>query len=397
MGLRVFNRVSCRYLEGVALLVASGLLGGCSSDFTRFTDGIYTSSTSSQQAVVQPRISGYQAPASEGEAAYRTVESYTLPPVPAASSEGSINTAALGIGTPPPVTAVSSKASESASKPEHDVTENLDSQHQSKTYIVQSGDTLFGIARRNNVTVHALKQENSLDDDKIRIGQALALPVTEHAADTQTQIASAAIPIPLPAPVRPNHNAAKQAEPIKNEPPAQTKMVETVKVKSEEKIAQTPVLQPEKAVATASDVEQKAQSAAIVAPQASGISAAQMRWPARGRILSSFGQREGTTTNDGMDILVPEGTSIKAADSGVVIYAGDGLKEFGNTVLIRHEDNIVTVYGHNSKILVQRGQKVRRGDEIAKSGMSGNATTPRLHFEVRKNSAPVNPVKYLEN
>lgn len=95
--------------------------------------------------------------------------------------------------------------------------------------------------------------------------------------------------------------------------------------------------------------------------------------------------------------MAPEGSSVKAAENGVVIYAGDGLKEFGNTVLIRHENNIVTVYGHNSKILVQRGQKVRRGDEIAKSGMSGNASTPRVHFEVRKNSSPVNPIKYLEN
>uniref|UniRef100_UPI002431F707 M23 family metallopeptidase n=3 Tax=Bartonella TaxID=773 RepID=UPI002431F707 len=134
---------------------------------------------------------------------------------------------------------------------------------------------------------------------------------------------------------------------------------------------------------------------AVVAPQATGIS--KMRWPAQGRILSSFGQKEGSSTNDGIDIMAPEGSSVKAAENGVVIYAGDGLKEFGNTVLIRHENNIVTVYGHNSKILVQRGQKVRRGDEIAKSGMSGNASTPRVHFEVRKNSSPVNPIKYLEN
>jgi len=102
-------------------------------------------------------------------------------------------------------------------------------------------------------------------------------------------------------------------------------------------------------------------------------------------------------TNDGVDIMVPEGTIVKAAENGVVIYAGDGLKEFGNTILIRHEDNLVTVYGHNSQLLVQRGQKVRRGDDIAKSGKSGNTTTPKLHFEVRKNSTPVNPMKYLES
>ncbi len=137
---------------------------------------------------------------------------------------------------------------------------------------------------------------------------------------------------------------------------------------------------------------EKDQSAA---PSSTGIS--QMRWPVRGRVLASFGQRDGTSVNDGIDIMVPEGTPVKAAENGVVIYSGDGLKEFGQTVLIRHDNGLVTVYGHNSQILVQRGQKVRRGEDIAKSGMSGNAKSPKLHFEVRKNSSPVNPSKYLES
>ena len=93
---------------------------------------------------------------------------------------------------------------------------------------------------------------------------------------------------------------------------------------------------------------------------------------------------------------MPTGTPIKAAENGVVIYAGDGLKEFGNTVLVRHEDGLVTVYGHAGEIKVQRGQKVRRGEDIALAGMSGSAETPKLHFEVRKDSAPVNPVGFLE-
>ncbi|MEP4422761.1 MAG: M23 family metallopeptidase, partial [Nitratireductor sp.] len=95
-------------------------------------------------------------------------------------------------------------------------------------------------------------------------------------------------------------------------------------------------------------------------------------------------------------IAVPEGTPVKAAENGVVIYAGDGLKEFGNTVLVRHEDGLVTVYGHASELKVARGDKVRRGQEIARSGMSGSADLPKLHFEVRKDSVPVNPTGYLE-
>src|SRR5690606_5358717 len=99
---------------------------------------------------------------------------------------------------------------------------------------------------------------------------------------------------------------------------------------------------------------------------------------------------------DGIDIQVPEGTPVKAAENGVVIYAGDGLKEFGNTVLVRHDNGLVTVYGHASELKVSRGDKVKRGQQIASSGMSGVADSPRLHFEVRKNSAPVDPTTFLE-
>jgi murein DD-endopeptidase MepM/ murein hydrolase activator NlpD len=130
------------------------------------------------------------------------------------------------------------------------------------------------------------------------------------------------------------------------------------------------------------------------APDSTGIG--KMRWPVRGRVITAFGASEAGKANDGIDISVPEGTSVRAAENGVVIYAGDGLKEFGNTVLIRHDDGLVTVYGHNSSIKVQRGANVRRGDEIALSGLSGSANTPRLHFEVRKESTPVNPMTFLE-
>jgi murein DD-endopeptidase MepM/ murein hydrolase activator NlpD len=119
-----------------------------------------------------------------------------------------------------------------------------------------------------------------------------------------------------------------------------------------------------------------------------------MRWPVKGRVVSSYGKGSGKP-NDGIDIAVPEGTAVKAAENGVVIYAGDGLKEFGNTVLVRHEDGLVTVYGHNGDLKVTRGQKVKRGEQIATSGMSGSAKSPMLHFEVRKDSAPVDPSTYL--
>ncbi|MCT7294436.1 M23 family metallopeptidase, partial [Rhodococcus sp. PAE-6] len=86
-----------------------------------------------------------------------------------------------------------------------------------------------------------------------------------------------------------------------------------------------------------------------------------------------FGDKVGSRRNDGLDISVPQGTPIKAAENGVVIYAGDGLKEFGNTVLIKHESGLVTVYGHADSISVERGATVKRGQEIATAGMTGDA------------------------
>ncbi|SJM34077.1 LysM peptidoglycan-binding domain-containing M23 family metallopeptidase [Mesorhizobium delmotii] len=226
------------------------------------------------------------------------------------------------------------------------------------TYTVQQGDTLSAIARKIGVGVVALKQANGLQDGLLKIGQTLKVP-----ADGTATVASA-----KPAKVDPVTTATTP-------PAAKTTPSETL-------AAYTP---PQKAA----KVIEQAEDDDAVAPNATGIG--KMRWPVRGRVISSFGGGK-----DGVDIAVPEGTPVKAAENGVVIYAGDGLKEFGNTVLVRHENGLVTVYGHARSIEVQRGQKVKRGQEIAQSGMSGTTDSPKLHFEVRKNSAPVDPSTYLE-
>jgi murein DD-endopeptidase MepM/ murein hydrolase activator NlpD len=115
------------------------------------------------------------------------------------------------------------------------------------------------------------------------------------------------------------------------------------------------------------------------------------RWPARGRIIQGF--KSGG--NDGINISVPEGTAVKAAENGVVAYAGNELKGYGNLVLIRHPNGFVSAYANNGEIEVKRGDSVKRGQTIAKSGQSGNVATPQLHFELRKGSTPVDPTNYL--
>jgi murein DD-endopeptidase MepM/ murein hydrolase activator NlpD len=113
-----------------------------------------------------------------------------------------------------------------------------------------------------------------------------------------------------------------------------------------------------------------------------------------GRVIARFGQSPNGQ-NDGIDVAVPQGTPVKAAEDGVVAYAGNELKGYGNLVLIRHGNGYVTAYAHASEILVKRGEAVKRGQVIAKSGETGSVKAPELHFEIRKGATPVDPTELL--
>lgn len=126
-------------------------------------------------------------------------------------------------------------------------------------------------------------------------------------------------------------------------------------------------------------------------PASSGT---EFRWPARGRVIAGYAGKGG---NEGINIAVPEGTPIKAAEGGVVAYAGSELKGYGNLVLIRHPNGYVSAYAHNGELSVKRGEQVKRGQVVAKSGQSGNVNSPQLHFELRKGSTPVDPMPYLSS
>ena len=119
------------------------------------------------------------------------------------------------------------------------------------------------------------------------------------------------------------------------------------------------------------------------------------RWPAKGRIIAGFGPKTNGQTNDGINIALPEGTPVKAAEDGVVAYAGNELKGYGNLVLVRHADGFVTAYAHAKELLVKRGDPIKRGQTIARSGQTGNVDAPQLHFEIRKGPAPIDPMPHL--
>jgi murein DD-endopeptidase MepM/ murein hydrolase activator NlpD len=223
-------------------------------------------------------------------------------------------------------------------------------------HIVEPGESLIGIARRYGVTLTALARANNIQPyAKISIGDRLTIP-GGHAA------------------------VARRSA------PPQVAQPRTVAV---EKVASVPVQNARVATSDTPATESVTQTA-----EAAG-SMPSFRWPVKGRIIAGFGARPNGVQNDGINLAVPEGTPIKAADDGVVAYAGNELKGYGNLVLIRHANGFVSAYANASEILVKRGDTIKRGQVIAHAGQTGNVTSPQLHFEIRKGATPVDPAKYL--
>jgi murein DD-endopeptidase MepM/ murein hydrolase activator NlpD len=130
-------------------------------------------------------------------------------------------------------------------------------------------------------------------------------------------------------------------------------------------------------------------------PAKGEAAAPSFHWPVRGQVISGFGLKADGIRNDGIDIAVPEDTPIKAAHDGVVIYSGNQLKSFGNLVLVRHDNEYVTAYAHAKELRVKQGDTIKVGDVIGTSGQTGNVATPQVHFEIRKGSTPVDPMRLL--
>lgn len=241
--------------------------------------------------------------------------------------------------------------------------------HASDVHVVQPGESLIGIGRRYGLSLAEIARLNHMQPyTKVNVGDRIKVPgrAEQHVAARQ--------PAPQPEPRHAEHpRVAQAAPPIEN--------VGTVPTENAR------VATPEPAAAPENPVKKAEQVAAAKVPQ--------FRWPVTGHIIEAFGPRPNGTTNDGINLAVPVGTPIKAAEDGVVAYAGNELKGYGNLVLIRHADNFVSAYANASEILVKRGDSVKRGQVIARAGQTGNVTSPQLHFEIRKGSTPVDPRKYL--
>ena len=233
-------------------------------------------------------------------------------------------------------------------------------------HVVNQGESLLSIARRNHVSLTELARLNGINPRaKLRIGTKLTVPGTKSAA----------------VPVAPSLAAS---QPVQALPPPVTKMA-----------ALSPVSPQTARLAQATTkVEEPSVEAPGKVADATGALPT-FRWPVRGKVITSYGAKTNGKANDGINLAVPEGTPVKAAEDGVVAYSGNELKGYGNLVLVRHANGYVTAYAHASELLVKRGDTIKRGQVIAKSGQSGEVGSPQLHFEIRKGSNPVDPLQFL--
>jgi murein DD-endopeptidase MepM/ murein hydrolase activator NlpD len=223
-------------------------------------------------------------------------------------------------------------------------------------HVVAAGETLKSIARNYRKPVAVIARANNLAvNAKVKPGERITIPDMKEASQA----------------------APGRAEASVSQPTSSVAMAESSQTAR--------VVEPAPAMSS-----QEAVKSAEPAGSLPGF-----RWPVRGRVIAAFGPKPNGVQNDGINLAVPEGTPIKAAEDGVVAYAGSELKGYGNLVLVRHPNGFVTAYAHASDILVKRGEAVKRGQVIAHAGQTGSVASPQLHFEIRKGATPVDPSQYL--
>lgn len=222
-------------------------------------------------------------------------------------------------------------------------------------YTVRPGDTLYSIAWQHGLTVNELAHLNSLESPwTIYPGQALRIQGRPGAVAPAREY-----PVPQPG-------ARVAKAPVKKPPPRVTRPV------------------PRASPGPASAAKKPAGKAVAFDGK--------WAWPTRGRVVRGF--RANATGKKGIDISGHFSQPVKAAAGGRVVYSGSGLVGYGRLIIIKHNENLLSAYGHNSKLLVEEGDHVQRGEQIAKMGNSGTDRA-ELYFEIRKNGKPVNPMQYL--
>jgi murein DD-endopeptidase MepM/ murein hydrolase activator NlpD len=251
-----------------------------------------------------------------------------------------------------------------------------------RVHVVAPGETLMALSRKYHVSLSTLAKANNIPPfTKVSIGDRITIP-GGHAAQVR-QARAPQVTKPEVKPTVTPHVAQKV------EPPAPAKERKVASAVPTAPVATVPATENARIARAPAQSETAAKAAEPTGAMPS------FRWPVHGRIISAFGRKPNGAQNDGINVAVPVGTPVKAADDGVVAYAGVVRKGYGNLVLVRHSNGYVSAYANASELLVKRGDTVKRGQTIARAGQTGNVSSPQLHFEIRKGSTPVDPTRFL--
>ena len=239
--------------------------------------------------------------------------------------------------------------------------------------VVARGDTLYSLSRKYSVPVNDLAVMNNLTPPfNLTVGQKIRVPNLARVSVEQVRTDDVKVAVK-------STNATVQTQ------PQQKRDAKTIaeKVEAEKKVVATPVKK------ISSDPTKKL-------PKINARSSSKFSWPVRGKILSNYGAKSSGLFNDGINIGATRGTAVKAAENGVVAYAGNEVKGMGNLIIIQHEDGWMTVYAHMDSMVVRRGARVSVGQQIGTVGKTGKVDSPQLHFEIRKGTKAYNPTQYLK-
>ena len=256
-----------------------------------------------------------------------------------------------------------------------------------KAYVVVSGDTLYAIARRFNVSGQAIADANEMQvSDVIRPGQRLILP--DGFRDTGPITSTVRVPVASSAPAQTPAPRPQPAptQPAPTSPPPAQAPARTPPVTTPPPARPSPANPAPAPAPTTPPIVSSARTPADA--QISQLGRGRFLWPLRGDMLSTFGPKGTGQRNDGINIRARAGETVRAAAAGDVVYAGDQVPGFGNLVLIKHADGWVTAYGHLSRVDVKMQDKIAQGQQIGQAGATGGVSEPQLHFEVRYAPTP---------
>ncbi len=248
-------------------------------------------------------------------------------------------------------------------------------------HIVKAKETVYSISRHYNVNLNSLVKLNKIKEPYILvIGQKLLLPATNIDIE-QKQIKY----------IVKDKDSSKL---VKTSTQEKSKEISQIKVAKKEKIVAKPTIIPTK-LTPEIQIQQKEKIEKIITKPAP-LTSHRFMWPLKGKVISEYGIKNNGKRNDGINISARLGTSVVAAENGIVAYAGNELKGLGNLIIIKHAKDYMTIYAHNDTILVKKGDIIKRGDKIATVGKTGRVSIPQLHFEIRNKTKSLNPQDILE-